>query len=149
MLASEEPGPNLRPEGRRTGYLCHANRDVFGLRGLERLGAEHRIVKHIPDIDGNLRPRANRRPLPTRGQDKIADCSCDTVPRPRHWPREFGKPVLRPPRRSHDRAEQSPSQWKLPGQIIRFVVYGTDQEVHAATLFRRLSDGVTCRFTRR
>ena len=33
-LPPKEPGPDLRPEG-RPGYLCHANRDVFGLGQIE------------------------------------------------------------------------------------------------------------------
>jgi hypothetical protein len=38
-----------------TEYLCHANRDVFGLGEIERLGRQQRIIDDVGNAHGQFR----------------------------------------------------------------------------------------------
>jgi hypothetical protein len=105
------------------------------------------VIGDKGNVHGDSRTGTNRRALPTRGQNDMADRSSHPIAGPGQWRSEFGEPVLGPPWWSRYPAEQSSPYWQLPVEVIRCVVdrcdldlHGTRSHRHQRRRSRRLQD---------
>jgi hypothetical protein len=95
---------------------------------------QDRIVGDIADIDRNRRSRLDRRAQPSGGDQQMADRPGSFVASPGDRSLEFGEPIAPPSAiRALEHAYQRRSNRYLVIEIVRCVIDGRDDDIHAIT----------------